>query len=91
MQPLCGYEHPEKQAGLITKNFQALLSSRLNPKTVLFLSTLSLKGSTEFHLRKVVLPIAYYKRKKKKRKKGEQARIVSRQMKVRLKFLIWKV
>ena len=73
MQPSCGYEHPEKQAGLITKNFQALLSSRLNPKTVLFLSTLSLKGSTEFHLRK-----------------GEQARIVSRQMRVRLKFLIWK-
>lgn len=69
MQPLCGYEHPEKQAGLITKNFQALLSSRLNPKTVLFLSTLSLKGSTEFHLRKVVLPIAYYKRKKKKERK----------------------
>lgn len=69
MQPSCGYEHPEKQAGLITKNFQALLSSRLNPKTVLFLSTLSLKGSTEFHLRKVVLPIAYYKRKKKKKRK----------------------
>lgn len=69
MQPSCGYEHPEKQAGLITKNFQALLSSRLNPKTVLFLSTLSLKGSTEFHLRKVVLPIAFIKEKKKKERK----------------------
>lgn len=69
MQPLCGYEHPEKQAGLITKNFQALLSSRLNPKTVLFLSTLSLKGSTEFHLRKVVLPITFIKKKKRKESK----------------------
>lgn len=69
MQPSCGYEHPEKQAGLITKNFQALLSSRLNPKTVLFLSTLSLKGSTEFHLRKVVLPITFIKKKKRKESK----------------------
>lgn len=36
MQLSCGYEHGEKQAGLITRNFRVLLSSRLNPKLYYF-------------------------------------------------------
>lgn len=71
MQPSCGYEHPEKQAGLIIANFQALLSSRLNLKLYYFSLSLIARRLSRIPSSRSCPSDCIYK-------KGEQAREIRR-------------